>query len=123
MVRPKRSALASFKAALSGLVYAFRSQPNLKRGLFFATFAFILSFLFHLSWLESVLIIWTIVIFFVAEMVNTSIEAVIDLLSEEWNMKAKIAKDIASGMVLLTAIATAVVGLLIFVPHLVGLFV
>ena len=123
MVGHKRSALASFKTALSGLAYAFRSQPNLKRGLFFATFAFILSFLFHLSWLESVLIIWTIVIFFVAEMVNTSIEAVIDLLSEEWNMKAKIAKDIASGMVLLTAIATAVVGLLIFVPHLVGLFV
>lgn len=121
MVKVKRNISASFKAALAGLIYAFCNQPNLRRGLLFALLALILSFVFHLSRVEFSLIVGSIFIFFIAEMVNTSLEAVVDLLSEEWNVEAKTAKDIASGMVLLTAIGTIVVGILVFTPYIIDL--
>lgn len=123
MVKPKRSALASFKAAVFGLTFAFRNQPNLQRGLLFALLALILSFVFHLSRFEFSLIVGSIFIFFIAEMVNTSLEAVVDLVTEEKREKAKMAKDIASGMVLLTAIGTIVVGILVFTPYIIDLLI
>ena len=54
---------------------------------------------------------------FVAEMVNTSIEAMVDLITTEWREDAKIAKDVSSGMVLMAVIGSIIVGALIFLPH------
>ena len=121
MVKPKQRALASFKRAVSGLIFAFRDQPNLRRGLLFALIVLSLSFVFHLSRLEFILILWCIFIFFIAEMINTSIEAVVDLVTEEQRQKARIAKDVASGMVLLTVIGTVVTGILVFAPYIIDL--
>jgi diacylglycerol kinase len=54
----------------------------------------------------------------VAEMINTSIEAMTDLITTEYRQRAKIAKDVSAGMVLTTAIASLIVALLIFMPKL-----
>lgn len=53
------------------------------------------------------------------ELVNTAVEAVVDLVTEEKKALAKIAKDTAAGAVLIAAIASVIVGLLIFIPHIV----
>ena len=50
------------------------------------------------------------------ELVNTAVEAVVDLVTEERHPLAKIAKDTAAGAVLIAAIMAAIVGLIIFVP-------
>ena len=55
-------------------------------------------------------------IFFVivSEMINTAIEKTVDLVTEEYNEKAKLAKDIAAGGVLISAINSVVIGILVF---------
>lgn len=57
------------------------------------------------------------------ELVNTAVEAVVDLVTEEKKPLAKIAKDTAAGAVLIAAIASVIIGLLIFVPHIAGWFI
>jgi len=58
---------------------------------------------------------------FVAEMVNTSIESVVDLVTLERRQDAKIAKDVSAGMVLVSAIIASIIGLYIFLPKLISL--
>lgn len=53
-----------------------------------------------------------------AEMINSAIEKMVDLITLEHRKEAKIAKDVAAGMVLLTALGSIIVGVLIFVPHI-----
>ncbi|MBI4066818.1 diacylglycerol kinase family protein, partial [Candidatus Gottesmanbacteria bacterium] len=53
------------------------------------------------------------------EMINTSIEAMTDLITSEWRQQAKIAKDVSAGMMLLTAIGAILVALFIFLPKIV----
>ena len=55
------------------------------------------------------------------ELVNTAIEAVVDLCTQEYHPLAKIAKDTAAGAVLISAIASVVIGLIIFVPKILSL--
>jgi len=111
----------SFKIALSGLIYAFHTQPNFLIMSLFTALALILTFSLKISFLETLIVIWTIIIVFIVEMINTSIESITDLITEEWNENAKIAKDVSSGMVLLTTIGAAIIGLLIFSPKLLNL--
>ena len=70
------------------------------------------------EWLTLTLMI-TIVL--AAEGVNTAIEAAVDLASPTYHPLAKIAKDVGAGTVLLTAVASVIVGLLLFLPHLLPL--
>jgi diacylglycerol kinase len=55
-------------------------------------------------------------------MINTAIEEVVNLLTNEHKMEAKIAKDVSAGMVLLTAIGAVIVGILVFTPYILKLF-
>ena len=62
-----------------------------------------------------------IVLVFSAEMVNTALEEMTDLITEEHKQEAKAAKDVAAGMVLVTAIGAIIVGIVIFVPYIIEL--
>jgi len=108
----------SFKNALSGLVWALRTQPNFKVHLLFSLIAIILGLFLKISYLEMIVIIFTIVLGLSAEMINTAIEEITDLVTKEWREEAKIAKDVSAGMMLLTAVGAALVGLLIFLPKI-----
>jgi diacylglycerol kinase len=55
-------------------------------------------------------------------MINTAIEEVVNLLTNEHRLEAKVAKDVSAGMVLLTAIGSIIVGVLVFAPHILKLF-
>ena len=63
-----------------------------------------------------------ILLVIMAEMINTAIEEMVDLIATEHKRQAKIAKDVASGMVLVAVIGSVIVGILIFVPHILNLF-
>ena len=108
----------SFTNALSGLVWALRTQPNFKVHLLFSLIAIILGLFLKISYLEMIVIIFTIVLGLSAEMINTAIEEITDLVTKEWREEAKIAKDVSAGMMLLTAVGAALVGLLIFLPKI-----
>lgn len=82
---------------------------------------FLACFWLKVSLLELTVIIWTIFAVFAVEMINTSLEAITDLVKEEWHQKAKRAKDVASGMVLLAVTGSIIIGGLIFIPKILNL--
>ncbi len=119
--QPRKSAWAKFIAgfgyALSGLWYVLRTQRNMRVHLSIAALAVLVGIVLHISAIEFALIFVTITIVFIAEMFNTVFELCVDLASPEYHPLAKIAKDVAAGAVLLSAIFAVVIGLFVFGPH------
>lgn len=108
--------LKGFKYAFKGIFYALHTQKNMR---FHATImAFMFFFLLKYDFFEITrgqfaVLALTCGIVLSLEFVNSSIEAVVDLVSPEYNRLAGIAKDTAAGAVLMSAIAAVVVGLII----------
>lgn len=114
--------IAGFKYAFSGLWYALRTQRNARVHVCIAILAILLGVVLHISAVEFALIFVAITGVFIAEMFNTVFELCIDLASPEYHPLAKIAKDVAAGAVLLSAMLSIVIGLFVFVPHIWILF-
>jgi len=114
--------IAGFKYAFSGLWYALRTQRNARVHVGIAILAILLGIVLHISAVEFALVFVAITGVFIAEMFNTVIELCIDLASPDYHPLAKIAKDVAAGAVLLSAMLSIVIGLFVFVPHLLKLF-
>lgn len=110
----------SFKTALDGLGWAIRTQPNFRVHLVLSALALIGGRLFRVTQLEMLILVFTIVLGLSAEMVNTAIEAMTDLITREWRAEAKIAKDVSAGMMLITAVGALIVAAVIFLPHILG---
>lgn len=111
----------SFKHALEGVIYTFQTQPNFQVHTLFAFLAILAGFFFHITNAEWAVIVFIIGLVLVAEMINTSIEAVVDLHTEQFHELAKTAKDVSAGMVLITALMAVITGFLVFLPHLLRL--
>jgi len=112
---------ASFRHAWDGIYHAFTKHPNLRIHVAVAFLATILGVLLGLTSLEFVILLFTIFLVIMAEMINTALESMTNLITLEYRQEAKIAKDVAAGMVLIAAILSIVVGLAIFLPHLLNL--
>ncbi|MCJ7740720.1 diacylglycerol kinase family protein [Candidatus Microgenomates bacterium] len=108
----------SFKNAFRGLFWAFSTQPNFRIHGFFSILAIVTGFILKITPVEMTILVLTIVFGMGIEMVNTSIEAATDMITTEWREEAKIAKDVAAGMMLLAAIGAVIVALIIFIPRL-----
>lgn len=74
-------------------------------------------FFFAVSTIEYLVIIFTIILGLSVEMINTSIESMTDLITLEHRQDAKVAKDVAAGMMLMTALGAFVIGCVIFGPR------
>ncbi len=108
----------SLKNAWNGIIWSLRTQPNFKIHFTLALFVVLLGLFYQISHVEMTILILTIVFGLGVEMVNTSIEAMTDLITTDWKEDAKIAKDVSAGMMLMTAIGTVVVALFIFYPRI-----
>jgi len=113
--------IKSFGYAIEGLRYSFKHNQNIKIHIFVALIVAIVGFLLKLTRSEFFDVAILIVLVISSEMINTSIEEVINLLVNEHRLEAKIAKDVSAGMVLLVSIFAAVIGIFIFAPHIVSL--
>lgn len=109
----------ALKNALNGMCYTIKNENNIKIQLVIAIVVIIMSIIFKISIIEACIIIITIFFVLFAEFVNTAIEATVDLYTEEYNEKAKIAKDVAAAGVTLSAISSVIVGVLIFLPKII----
>lgn len=78
-------------------------------------------FLIPITQMEKIFLVFAIMFGLVVELINTAIESVVDLVTQEWRLSAKIAKDVAAGAMLITAVGTAIIGLLIFLPPIAAL--
>ena len=113
----------SFKYAFDGLKYAFKYEQNILVHTLATILVIIFGIYFKLSSLEWVAIFLSIGLVIATELINTSIEATIDLITNQVNPLAKIAKDTAAGEVLVFGFTALVIGLIIFLPKIMGLFV
>lgn len=104
----------SFKFAISGMFYTISTQRNLKIQVMFAILAILFGIFLKISILEWAILIFAIMFVLFAEMINTAIESTVDLCTEEFSEKAKIAKDVAAGAVLVASINSVAMGVLIF---------
>lgn len=111
----------SFKYSINGVKYVFTTQRNIIIQLIFGILAVILGFVFKISLFEWLILSITIFLVLFAEFMNTAIETTIDLITEEYNEKAKIIKDVAAGAVLITAVNSIIVGLIIFLGRIIKL--
>lgn len=112
----------SFKYALAGLRYSVSNNQNIKIHLLIACLVLAAGLLLNFDKEELLAVGVMTVMVLAAEMINTTVEEVVNLLVSEHREEAKTAKDVAAGMVLLIAIFASVVGFFIFMPHILALF-
>jgi diacylglycerol kinase (ATP) len=115
--------VTSFRYAFSGLHYLLRTQPNARIHVAITVGVVVLGLWLGLSWSDWAVIAVTTGLVFVAEALNTALEAVVDLASPERHPLAATAKDVAAGAVTLAALVAVIVGLLVLGPLLWARFV
>ncbi len=109
---------ASFRYAGAGLWWAFKTQRNLRVHVGLGLIASILALVLRFSPLEMAVLVLLMTVVIALELVNTVVEAAVDLASPAYHPLAKAAKDVAAGAVLVAALGAVVIGLLLFLPHL-----
>lgn len=117
-----KSLFSSFKYAIQGIISAIKSERNLRIDFLVMFIVLGLGILFKISVLEWIICIVLFSLVISAEIINTVIEIVVDMITLEKNPQAKLAKDLAAASVLIIAIAAAIVGIVIFLPKIVNLF-
>jgi diacylglycerol kinase (ATP) len=119
---PLRKWIESVNNAIDGILHTAKTEKHLRYHLYSATTVLILSFLLGVSRSDFLFIAVLVSIVILAEMFNTAIEHTVDILSPEVQERAKYAKDIAAGAVLITAFAAAVIGYVILFPYVSNAF-
>jgi len=114
----KQSLPRAFNNAAMGIVYCARHERNMKIHIVLACFAGCLAWWLRLDSYEILILLLTIASVFITEMMNTVVEAVVDIVSPEVHPLAKIAKDVAAGAVLIATIVSLLVGYILFVDKL-----
>jgi len=114
------SRVNSIGHALRGWNYVLKTQHNARIHMFVTLVVVVLGFWLNIPARDWAVLILTIAMVFMAEFINTSIEAVVDLASPEKHPLAKVGKDVGAGAVLVAAVAAVLVGLLILGPPLWG---
>ncbi len=113
----------SFKYAFSGISYVLITSRNFKIQLIFAVTSLMIGFLLQISQSNYVILIATIMSVLILEILNTSIESIVDLaVKKEFSSLAKISKDTSAGAVLLASINSVIIAVYIFVPKIKLLF-
>jgi len=113
--------LDSFRYASAGLRYLFTTQRNARIQAGVGGIALLLGATLRISRTEWAILVLLIALVLVLEALNSAIEATVNLVTSEYHPLAKIAKDVAAGAVWLLALASVVIGAIIFLPRLLAL--
>lgn len=111
----------SFGYAFEGIFTCIRKERNMKIHCVVSVLVIIAGILLNISAVEWCICLILFGLVMSLELVNTAVEAVVDLVTQEYRPLAKIAKDTAAGAVLVAAIMAAIAGCIIFVPKLISL--
>lgn len=113
----------SFKYAIEGIWTSFKTERNMKIHIFIMILAIIAGIILKINKSEWIICIILFAIVIGSELFNTSIETIVDMVMPEKNEKAKIAKDVSAGALLVVAIGAAIIGLVIFVPRILNILI
>ncbi len=110
----------SFKCAIQGIRQAVKTERNVKIHITIMILVIIAGIVLKINTQEWIICIILFGLVISLELVNSAIEATVDIAMPEINEKAKVAKDVAAGAVLVSAIASAIIGLIIFIPKVIA---
>lgn len=108
----------SFSYAFQGVISAFKNEPSFRIQIAIAIISLILGYFLKLEkteWLILVIVIFTVLIL---ELINTTLEALVDIISPQIHPQAKVAKDVSAAAVLFSSILSVIVGVIIFLPKI-----
>jgi len=113
---PRRapSLIDSFNYAFEGIIHVLRTQRNLRIHFLVAAVVIVVAVLVNVTKLELIVLLLSIAFVLIAEMINTAVEAAIDIATTSFDPMAKLAKDIAAGAVLIASVNAVAVGYLVF---------
>lgn len=114
----KQSFDKSLKHAIDGISSCIQKERNIKIHLCMMVLVIICGFIFKITQLEWIICILLFGLVISLEIINTAIEAIVDLCSPDIHPLAKLAKDAAAGAVLVSALAAAIIGLIIFITKI-----
>lgn len=114
--------LEAWKNAFSGIAYAFKTQRNLRIQLVAGIIVVILGIVLKISFSEWAILSFAIFFVLGSEMMNTALETAVDLTTEEYHIKAKLAKDTAAGAVVLASINAVIVSYFLFADKIIQMF-
>jgi diacylglycerol kinase (ATP) len=114
-VKPKNW-IESANVAIEGIIYAVKTERHMRYHLLAAVFVLILSLVLNISRIEFTLLCTAIILVIITELLNTAIETTVDMISEEFHPKAKLAKDIAAGVVLVASLGALMLAYLVLYP-------
>jgi len=103
-----------FSHAVRGITYALKTQINMRIHFIAAAMALLVAWALRINGLELLWIIMAIFMVIITELINTAVEAIVDLMSPEYHPLARVAKDTAAGAVLLAAIHSLLVAFFVF---------
>jgi diacylglycerol kinase len=112
----------SYSYAIKGLLKTFREEQNLKIQTFASLLVLILGIYFHISRIEWAILTLVICLVLTAEITNSAVERITDVLKPRINTYVKEIKDIMAAAVLLSSIAAIITGIIIFFPYFIELF-
>ncbi|MDD8048409.1 MAG: diacylglycerol kinase family protein [Thomasclavelia sp.] len=108
----------SFKYAFQGIYTAIKNERNMKVHVLATVIVTIMGFIFNISGYEWIMCLLCFGLVISLEMINTAIEAISNVCATSFNPQIKVAKDVAAGAVLVSAIVSAIIGFIIFLPKI-----
>lgn len=108
------SILMSCRCAVLGIIYCLKTERNMRIHFVVAAVVIILSYLLGLSRSEFGLVVFAIGLVLTAEMFNSVVETVLDIVTEEYDPRIKVVKDVTAGAVLVAVITSAIIGVTVF---------
>lgn len=109
----------AWKNAIQGIIYGIKSQRNIRIQLLVALIVLGICIILKLNMMECIILCFASFLVIVAEMINTAIEAAVDLTTTEYNEKAKRAKDSAAGAVALASINSVIIAILLILHKII----
>lgn len=108
------SLINSFKCAFKGIAFVIRHERNMRIHIVFVLYVAFFSAFYNFTKTEIILLVITCALVMIFEILNTSIEVIVDKVSPKYSPLARVAKDAAAGAVLLSAIMAVIVGVVLF---------
>lgn len=116
-----KNLIDSFNFAIDGILYSLRTQRNMRIHFIIGLIVMLFASVLHVSRLELVILLITIGLVISAELVNTAIEEVVNLVTQDFHPLARIAKNVAAGAVLVTSVLAACVGYIVFIDKILAM--
>lgn len=114
--------MQSFRYAVRGVRWMVRHEPNMRFHLVAGVGVLVAAAALRLPVESWAALVFAIVLVLLGEILNTAIEAVLDIVQPDWHERVEVVKDLAAGAVLVTAIGATVIALFVFVPPVADLF-